>query len=370
MKYNSIGEQLIAKAKELDPSYTPDKFNDMSEALDVILNKTGGSSAINLDDYIDSETLTLKSEELHNELVTRVIINKETFGYLTFGEQTIFVTLYAFNGVLMLQGMINLGFEQLVLLKCPALGEGLQIEVSPYGIPLIDLANPISTPRIVSYDNNVQNDLAIGDGLTVENGVLKTNNIPALPSDASTKAYTLQTVNGVLTWTSEESIVNNLTLPQTAPSSQLIPSITTSNEQQNLTVGDGLVIENGVIKEDIIEINVSFELTQEDLQAGGTWKSDVGTIDEGKKIWNSINSSTGLPKKAIINISLNLLGNTQLYKVLANPFKNDFPVYGYNFNVGGFTDASSYLFVFGAIYIESKNDTIDAHLGFNQNLVQ
>ena len=42
MKYNSIGEQLIAKAKEIDPNYKPDKFNDMSEALDVILNNTGG----------------------------------------------------------------------------------------------------------------------------------------------------------------------------------------------------------------------------------------------------------------------------------------------------------------------------------------
>lgn len=174
MKYNSIGEQLIAKAKELDPSYTPDKFNDMSEAIDVILNKTGGSSAINLDDYIDSEALTLKSEELFNELVTRVIINKETFGYLTLGEQTVFFTLYTFNGVLMLQSMLYVGDEQLILLKCPALGEGLQIEISPYGIPLIDLANPISTPRIVSYDNNMQSDLAIGDGLVIENGALKT----------------------------------------------------------------------------------------------------------------------------------------------------------------------------------------------------
>ena len=38
MKYNSIGEQLIAKAKEIDPGYKPDKFNDMSEALNIILN--------------------------------------------------------------------------------------------------------------------------------------------------------------------------------------------------------------------------------------------------------------------------------------------------------------------------------------------
>ena len=37
MKYNSIGEQLIAKAQELDPNYRDDKFNDMSEALDIIL---------------------------------------------------------------------------------------------------------------------------------------------------------------------------------------------------------------------------------------------------------------------------------------------------------------------------------------------
>lgn len=46
MKYNSIGEQLIAKAQELDPSYKPDKFNDMSEAIDVILNNSGGGYKI------------------------------------------------------------------------------------------------------------------------------------------------------------------------------------------------------------------------------------------------------------------------------------------------------------------------------------
>lgn len=42
MKYNSIGEQLIAKAKELNPNYKPDKFNDMSEAIDIILNNSRG----------------------------------------------------------------------------------------------------------------------------------------------------------------------------------------------------------------------------------------------------------------------------------------------------------------------------------------
>lgn len=41
---------------------------------------------------------------------------------------------------------------------------------------------------------------------------------------------------------------NNLFLPIENPTSQVIPSITTSNEQQNLTIGDGLAIENGVLK--------------------------------------------------------------------------------------------------------------------------
>lgn len=53
MKYNSIGEQLIAKAKELDPSYKPDKFNDMSEAIDILLNNTGGGSSKGEDIWLD-----------------------------------------------------------------------------------------------------------------------------------------------------------------------------------------------------------------------------------------------------------------------------------------------------------------------------
>ena len=46
MKYNSIGEQLIAKAKEIDHGYKPDKFNDMSEALNIILTNMVTTEAI------------------------------------------------------------------------------------------------------------------------------------------------------------------------------------------------------------------------------------------------------------------------------------------------------------------------------------
>ena len=71
MKYNSIGEQLIAKAKEIDPNYKPDKFNDMSEALDVILNNTGGGG-----EGLNILNLNLKdcmNESDYNELVGYIL---------------------------------------------------------------------------------------------------------------------------------------------------------------------------------------------------------------------------------------------------------------------------------------------------------
>ena len=86
MKYNSIGEQLIAKAKEIDPNYKPDKFNDMSEALDVILNNTGGGGksvppTLNLINLETGEVRTTITEEeynnLENGLYNQVIYDSE-----------------------------------------------------------------------------------------------------------------------------------------------------------------------------------------------------------------------------------------------------------------------------------------------------
>lgn len=48
-----------------------------------------------------------------------------------------------------------------------------------------------------------------------------------------------------------EEKINSLVLPTTTPTSQLIPSITISNEQQNLTIGDGLIIKNGALQMDV-----------------------------------------------------------------------------------------------------------------------
>ena len=50
----NIGQILVDKAKELDPTYKPDKFNDMGEAAQIILDNMGGGETdaieLNLND--------------------------------------------------------------------------------------------------------------------------------------------------------------------------------------------------------------------------------------------------------------------------------------------------------------------------------
>lgn len=44
MTHNNIGELLVTKAKELDPTYEPDNFNDAGEALSIILEHISATS--------------------------------------------------------------------------------------------------------------------------------------------------------------------------------------------------------------------------------------------------------------------------------------------------------------------------------------
>lgn len=61
----------------------------------------------------------------------------------------------------------------------------------------------------------------------------------------SLKTFTINSTTG--TYSSNQGSVLSLTTDNT-PTSQLIPSITTNNEQQNLTVGEGLAIADGQLK--------------------------------------------------------------------------------------------------------------------------
>lgn len=96
MKYNSIGEQLIAKAQELDPSYKPDKFNDMSEALNIILNNSGGDIWLDITPYLsDGENIMSISQEGYDLVYNAFSPNAENttnkyVGILMMGIKLIF----------------------------------------------------------------------------------------------------------------------------------------------------------------------------------------------------------------------------------------------------------------------------------------
>ena len=64
----------------------------------------------------------------------------------------------------------------------------------------------------------------------------------------------------------------SLTLPSTSPSSQVIPSITTSNEQQNLTIGSGLEIKDGALQAissggEVKRVSLSINITAQEMAA-------------------------------------------------------------------------------------------------------
>lgn len=308
MKYNSIGEQLIAKAQELDPSYKPDKFNDMSEAIDVILNNSGGEGGdiwLDITPYLsDGENKMSISQEGYDLVYnafspeslnpnnkyagilingTKLIFNRLTMSDTSDKEGLNFIFNVAIDGVKAyikasiyndksveyideidssnkiwydlakqsgqitqnqydeIKSLIDsnslagikettsgdyyrllsfstngtITFETFTIsLEDESLGVG-NIIVSEAIVILPDLYiyfiedqiyTPILTRNLSSQSiisiktDGYQENLSIGEGLAIENGALKTNNIPALPSDASTKTYVLKAVNGVLTW--------------------------------------------------------------------------------------------------------------------------------------------------------------------------
>ena len=184
MKYNSIGEQLIAKAKELDPNYKPDKFNDMSEAIDILLNHSGGSSSeggdiwFEIATYLNSDLTTISQEGF--DLVWNAFAPSETPINKYAGIMFFYIKCY-FDGIVISGDKQGIKFVR----------KSSEDEIS-------------ANQTIIIYDDK---------------------SVMIIESDNS-----------------------NLTLPQTAPSSQVIPSITTSKTQQNLSIGDGLVIENGALK--------------------------------------------------------------------------------------------------------------------------
>ena len=285
MKYNSIGEQLIAKAQELDPNYKPDKFNDMSEALDVILNNSGANNFIdlefNIEDIINEESgllnldtfdFTLPANTLSEEMLEELALNKkdgfklkfyfseEEYGkiyYVNITAYPVAMRLISTNIVNMLGtlGYWSGSIEDLTIdnvFHFNELGSTDSLDKIWYELPSLFFLENITQEQFDEIKNLVlQNQLAgincaglycpltfYNDGRNInfsypwyENDIF-TSYIIRLNADLSVKKIPYSTI----------------TLPQNKPTSQLIPSITTSNKQQNLTIGNGLEIKNGALQ--------------------------------------------------------------------------------------------------------------------------
>lgn len=127
MKYNSIGEQLIAKAQELDPNYKPDKFNDMSEAIDILLNNSGSGGGIPVVEGTESATATDGAYATYTipEAQTSCFIFKCDLGTAFISYNDVFGT---YNGYLDAEGDVtdgSLKLNDLIVLS----GSGTTINV-------------------------------------------------------------------------------------------------------------------------------------------------------------------------------------------------------------------------------------------------
>lgn len=266
MKYNSIGEQLIAKAKELDPNYKPDKFNDMSEAIDIILNNSGGDIWLDITPYLNEDMASISQEgyDLVSNafsIATENPINKYV-GILIEGNKLIF------NRLIDSDLSNKKGFN--FILNITIDGVKACIETSIYNDRSIEVKEGIDSsgkiwyelPNLLLLENITQEQFDEIKNLALKNQLAGVNcgglycpltfyqdgqNIiffyPWYENDIFT-AYLIRLDTDLSV---KKIPYSTITLPQTTPSSQVIPSITTSNTQQNLTVGDGLAIKNSAL---------------------------------------------------------------------------------------------------------------------------
>ena len=137
---------------------------------------------------ISNSTIT---QDEYNELTN--LINDDKLAGIKVPNNGYYTLFTVING-----NYIFIGYNMAIGLNYAYISSDLSTKESY--TQLVMFGETPSSQVIPSITNGgVQQNLSIGNGLTIENGALKTN-IPPLPADASTKTYTLKAVNGVLTW--------------------------------------------------------------------------------------------------------------------------------------------------------------------------
>lgn len=361
MKYNSIGEQLIAKAKELDPNYKPDKFNDMSEAIDVILNNTGGGSSgdiwLDIAPYLsDGEHIMSISQEGYDLVYNAFSPDLENpsnkyVGIIMGGNKFIF-NRFIDSDVSAKKGLnfiLNITID----------GVKGYIEISIYNDKSVEVKDGMD-----SSSNKIWYELDTMSGTITQN---QYNEIKALVDTNSLAGLTFKTLStycplanifdggifvfrgiglglestgsdrknaideSTITIKPDLSITFSLeeiffpVLTQNL-SNQSIISVKTDGYQENLTVGNGLKIENGELKTKDLEMAVSITATLDDLKNAVNSFSYIPYSESNKEeIISFIKNQKGVMKLTMATP----VGN--LYMTLRPSLWRDDTNYSYNF---------------------------------------
>lgn len=112
----NIGQILVDKAKELDPTYKPDKFNDMGEAAQIILDNMGSGEAdaieLNLNDgswemQKGSDGITFTKTCSEEEIASLSVNNVRLTGTLQLEDINIDTSTFGVFNLMHLDEQIN-----------------------------------------------------------------------------------------------------------------------------------------------------------------------------------------------------------------------------------------------------------------------
>ena len=128
----------------------------------------------------------------------------------------------------------------------------------------------------------------------------------------------LSVVNGKTQWTTP---TDSLTFPTTSPTSQLIPSITTSNTQQNLTIGNGLEIKDGALQ--TTGGGGSGSGSNVEIFQPTITNVSVNTYDEEKEISISFDALNGVKPyiQSLVDGNKNFSANLFLKTIISNNYQ-------------------------------------------------
>lgn len=384
MKYNSIGEQLIAKAKELDPNYKPDKFNDMSEAIDILLNNSGGDIWLDITPYLsDGENIMSISQEGYDLVYNAFSPDLENpsnkyVGIIMGGNKFIFNRFIDSD----VSDKKGLNF----ILNITIDGVKAYIEISIYNDKSVEVKDRMDSSNKIWYDLDKKSGTITQNQYDEIKALIDNDSLAGITLSQYTDGYyplLSFSTNGIITFVAYSMAVEDeglgvrnvivsdaiVILPEPdltinyisdviyTPiltknlSSQSIISVKTDGYQENLTIGDGLAIENGVLKTKDLEMAVSITATIDDLQNSVNSFSNIIYNESDRAEINSfIKNQKGIIKLMVATP----VGN--LYMTLRPTLWKDDNANSYNFE--------------GSLYIETGLSAIGGSSSFNQVIVR